>query len=80
VFEHEGQHVVNGGAPEGSSRLGYAQMLLQTTYAYAIPSPEILDWMSAFCAGRLVVELGAGRGYWGGTDGYLWHQRQRIRF
>lgn len=64
VFEHEGRRVVNGGNPEGSARLAYAQMLLQATYAYAIPSPETLEWMSAFCGGRLVVELGAGRGYW----------------
>jgi hypothetical protein len=64
VFEHEGRRMVNGGNPEGSARLAYAQMLLQATYAYAIPSPETLDWVSAFCDGRLVVELGAGRGYW----------------
>lgn len=64
VFEHEGRRVVNGGRPDGSARLAYAQMLLQGIYAYAIPSPETLDWMSAFCEGRPVVELGAGRGYW----------------
>lgn len=64
VFEHEGRRVVNGGNPEGSPRLAYAQMLLQGIYAYAIPSPETIDWTAEFCAGRLVVELGAGRGYW----------------
>jgi hypothetical protein len=64
VFEHEGRRVVNGGNSEGSARLAYAQMLLQAIYAYAIPAPETLEWMSAFCDGRLVVELGAGRGYW----------------
>ena len=64
VFEHDGRRVVNGGQPDGSARLAYAQMLLQAVYAYAIPSPETLEWIAAFCAGRQVVELGAGRGYW----------------
>lgn len=64
VFEHEGSRVVNGGRPDGSARLAYAQVLLQAIYAYAIPSPETLEWISRFCAGRPVVELGAGRGYW----------------
>ena len=64
VSEYEGRRMVNGGNPEGSARLAFAQMLLQTTYAYSIPSPETLEWVSAFCDGRLVVELGAGRGYW----------------
>lgn len=64
VFEHEGRRVVNGGNPEGSARLAYAQMLLQGIYAYAIPSPETVAWASVFAAGRQVLELGAGRGYW----------------
>jgi hypothetical protein len=64
VSVHEGRRVVNGGRPDGSARLAYAQMLLQAIYTYAIPSPETIEWMSAFCAGRHVVELGAGRGYW----------------
>jgi hypothetical protein len=64
VFEHEGRRVVNGGNPEGSARLAYAQMILQGIYAYAIPSPETIEWMSTFCGDRRVVELGAGRGYW----------------
>jgi hypothetical protein len=64
VSEREGRRVVDGGQPDGSARLAYAQMVLQAIYAYAIPSPETLDWMAAFCAGRHVVELGAGRGYW----------------
>jgi hypothetical protein len=64
VFQHQERRVVNGGQFEGSARLAYAQMLLQAIYAYAIPSPETLEWMSSFCAGRSVVELGAGRGYW----------------
>ncbi|WP_433681898.1 hypothetical protein [Nocardia sp. CA-119907] len=64
VSEHDGQRVVNGGRPHGSVRLGFAQTILQAAYAYAIPSPETIDWMSRFCDGRSVVELGAGRGYW----------------
>lgn len=64
VLEHEGGRVVNGGRPDGSARLAYAQVLLQAIYAYAIPSPETLDWIAQFCAGRPVVEMGAGRGYW----------------
>lgn len=64
AFEHEGRRVVNGGRPDGSARLAYAEMLLQAVYAYAIPSPETVEWIAGFCAGRRVVELGAGRGYW----------------
>ncbi|MFI1913632.1 hypothetical protein [Nocardia sp. NPDC020380] len=64
VFEQEGCRVVNGGRVKGSARLGFAQTILQAAYAYAIPSPETLGWVSGFCAGRPLVELGAGRGYW----------------
>jgi len=66
VFEYEGRRVVNGGRPQGSARLAFAQMILQAAYAYAIPSPETIGWMSRFCGARPVVELGAGRGYWAG--------------
>lgn len=64
ISDNKGRRVVNGGNPEGSARLAYAQMLLQAIYAYAIPSPETMAWMSAFCAGERIVDLGAGRGYW----------------
>ncbi|GIF17390.1 hypothetical protein BJ973_009648 [Actinoplanes tereljensis] len=64
VSERDGRRVVDGGAIEGSARLAYAQTILQAAYAYAIPSPETLGWVSDFCAGRPVIELGAGRGYW----------------
>lgn len=64
VHEHEGRRAVNGGNPEGSARMAYAQMALQGIYAYAIPSPETIEWVSTFAAGRTVVDLGAGRGYW----------------
>ncbi|KAB2380659.1 hypothetical protein [Actinomadura montaniterrae] len=64
VVEHGDRRVVNGGRAEGSPRLAFAQMLLQATYAYAIPSPETIDWIARFCAGFPIVELGAGRGYW----------------
>lgn len=59
VAEHGGRRIV-----PGSARLAYAQMILQSIYAYAIPSPETIAWLAGFCAGRPVVELGAGRGYW----------------
>ena len=64
VFEHDGRRLVNSGNPEGSAQLALAQMVLQAAYAYAIPSPETLDWMCQFCGDRPVFELGAGRGYW----------------
>ncbi|MGY1869840.1 hypothetical protein ACW9HK_32600 [Nocardia gipuzkoensis] len=60
----QGRRVVNGGSANGSVRLGFVQTILQGAYAYAIPSPETLDWVAAFSEGRTVVELGAGRGYW----------------
>ncbi|MEV4317088.1 hypothetical protein [Actinocrispum sp. NPDC049592] len=64
VSEHEGRRVIDGGVPNGSARLAYAQMSLQAIYAYAVPSPETVEWVSQYCAGRSIVELGAGRGYW----------------
>lgn len=64
VFDREGRRLVNGGRTDGSARLAFAEMILQATYAYAIPSPDTIEWISQFCGGRPVVELGAGRGYW----------------
>ncbi|WP_280431695.1 hypothetical protein [Nocardia brasiliensis] len=64
VREGDGRRVINGGRAQGSVRLGYAQTILQAAYAYAVPSPETLQWITDQCASRLVVELGAGRGYW----------------
>ncbi|WP_433524023.1 hypothetical protein ACQPZ2_01940 [Nocardia pseudovaccinii] len=64
VYEYEGRRVVNGGRAKGSVRLGFAQTILQAAYAYAIPSPETVEWVAQFCDDRKVVELGAGRGYW----------------
>lgn len=64
IAEQEGRRVVNGGRSNGSARLGYAQTILQSAYAYAIPSPQTVAWAAEFCAGSPVVELGAGRGYW----------------
>lgn len=64
VSECDGRRLVNGGHPNGSARLAFAQMILQATYAYAIPSPETIQWMSDVCGDRPIVELGAGRGYW----------------
>lgn len=64
VTEREGRRFVTGSQPEGSTQLAFAQTTLQPAYAYAIPSPETIDWVSKFCQGRQVVEIGAGRGYW----------------
>ncbi|WP_084477235.1 hypothetical protein [Actinokineospora enzanensis] len=64
VHECDGRRLVNAGHSNGSGRLAYAQMLLQGIFAYAIPSPETIEWIAAFCAGRPMIELGAGRGYW----------------
>jgi hypothetical protein len=64
VSERSGRRVIDGGNPGGSARLGYAQIILQAAYAYAVPSPETIAWVSQFCAGTPVIELGAGRGYW----------------
>ena len=64
VFDHDGRRVVNGGNPQGSARLGYAEMFLQTAYSYAVPSPETIQWVVDFSDGRPILELGAGRGYW----------------
>jgi hypothetical protein len=64
IGEQDGRRVVNGRRPDGSPRLAYAQMLLQATYAYAVPSSETIEWVSDFCSGRPLLELGAGRGYW----------------
>lgn len=64
ISVRDGRRVVDGGNSRGSTRLAYGQTVLQAAYAYAIPSPETIAWMSRFCAGRPVVELGAGRGYW----------------
>jgi hypothetical protein len=64
VNECDGRQSVNGGRVEGSARLAFAQMLLQATYAYAIPAPQTIEWIADFCADLPIVEFGAGRGYW----------------
>jgi hypothetical protein len=64
VSDHEGRRVVNNGSPEGSAQLAYAATILQAAYAYAIPSPETIEWVTHFCGGRSLIEVGAGRGYW----------------
>jgi hypothetical protein len=64
VFEQDGRRVVNNGSQYGSAQLGYGATILQAAYAYAIPSPETIDWAVRFCEGRPIVEVGAGRGYW----------------
>lgn len=64
LSSRDGRRFVDGGNPAGSDRLGFAQMILQEAFAYAIPSPETVAWVRDFCGGRTIVELGAGRGYW----------------
>ncbi|GAA5096325.1 class I SAM-dependent methyltransferase [Nocardia iowensis] len=66
VGDDGGRRVVNGGRPSGSARLAFAQTILQAAYAYAVPSPETIEWLARFSEGRRVLELGAGRGYWAG--------------
>lgn len=48
----------------GSSRLAYAQTVLQEAFAYAVPSPETVSWVADQVQNRGLVEIGAGRGYW----------------
>lgn len=62
--ERKSRREANGGSPSGSARFAYAQMALQAAYAYAIPSPETLQWVAEVSEGRGLLELGAGRGYW----------------
>ncbi|WP_083982320.1 hypothetical protein [Actinomadura hibisca] len=64
VAEHDGRRVVSDGEAGMSARLAFAQMLLQATYAYAIPAPQTIEWVADFCADLPIIELGAGRGYW----------------
>ncbi|MGN2640216.1 hypothetical protein ACTD5D_29425 [Nocardia takedensis] len=44
--------------------------LLVRTYAWSIPSPSDLAWLLGVLAGRGVLEIGAGSGYW------AWQLRQ----
>jgi hypothetical protein len=37
---------------------------LATTFAWAIPTPADIHWLTDHLAGRAVVEIGAGTGYW----------------
>jgi hypothetical protein len=62
VSEHEERRIVNNGSSEGSAQLAYAATILQSAYAYGIPSPETIAWAARFCDGRPIVEVGAGRG------------------
>ncbi|NNH69079.1 class I SAM-dependent methyltransferase [Nocardia uniformis] len=58
----DGRRVVGVGG--GSARLAFAQTVLQAAYSYAVPAPETVAWIADGCAGRRVLEIGAGRGYW----------------
>ncbi|MGW5440837.1 hypothetical protein [Nocardia asteroides] len=61
LSDSSGRRVVGTAA---GARMAYAETVLQSAYAYAIPSPETLAWMCEFSGGRTILELGAGRGYW----------------
>ncbi|MFD6352210.1 hypothetical protein [Nocardia tengchongensis] len=45
VFERGNRRVVSSGRMNGSSRLGYAQTVLQAAYGSAVPSPETVYWV-----------------------------------
>jgi hypothetical protein len=64
VTIRDGRRILDGGVPEGSARLGFAQMLLHQAFAYAVPSPETVQWVCDFAGGNKIIEIGAGRGYW----------------
>lgn len=74
VSERAGRRVVDGGNPQGSPQLAFAQMILQAAYAYAIPSPRSIEWVARSSNGRPIVELGAGRGYWAAQLSHAGHQ------
>lgn len=74
VSERAGRRVVDGGNPQGSAQLAFAQMILQAAYAYAIPSPQSIEWVTRFGEGRPVIELGAGRGYWAAQLSHAGHE------
>lgn len=44
--------------------LDIGRTALVTTYAWSIPSPGDIAWISDMLDGRAVVEVGAGSGYW----------------
>ena len=44
--------------------LPFGREALVRTYSWSIPSPGDVTWMAALLAGRGVVEIGAGTGYW----------------
>ena len=60
----KGRRIVDGCSPEGTPRLAFAATVLQDVYAYAIPAPETLKWVTAFAGGQSLTDVGAGRGYW----------------
>lgn len=65
-----GRRVIDGGSPEGSARLAFAQTVLQDAYAFAVLAPETIQWIFDACGDRAIAELGAGRGYWASQLGH----------
>ena len=45
-------------------KAGMQRHTLCTTYAWSIPTPGDLKWLTGLLDGRPVVEIGAGSGYW----------------
>jgi hypothetical protein len=70
VSEVDGRRVLNGGNPSGSVRLAYAQTVLQDAFAYAVTSPESIQWIHERAQGKKILEAGAGRGYWASRLAY----------
>jgi hypothetical protein len=57
--------------PDGFAReLPVGHHLLTKRYAWAIPSPGDIDWLTQVAGDRGLVEIGAGSGYW------AWQARQ----
>ncbi|WP_326828732.1 class I SAM-dependent methyltransferase [Streptosporangium sp. NBC_01810] len=54
-----------GVTPYGYERdLGISRNDVVSTYSWSIPSPGDITWITDVLAGRGVVEVGAGSGYW----------------
>lgn len=54
----------DGVAPSYVSGLSIGRMELAARYSWSIPSPGDMAWLVATLAGRPLVEVGAGSGYW----------------
>lgn len=55
---------VDGWRPMPAGELVVYRHMLTPAYAWAIPSPDDIGWITTLLDGRGVVEIGAGTGYW----------------